>query len=155
MLLDGYGTDWPRKITLRHKGWIGYLQDNKRQAMMAKLTAQAQPKGWQPGQAVIGGAAILSPAFIEKLVRQSLLLREEIYRFKLQEDHIFSLLCYAVGMEIHDFHSGTKPMSIVWRGLEASPQELIEKGKKIVHSVRFWKDMNEEQIRLFFRGRRT
>ena len=152
---SGEGTDWPRQQQLRQSSWIGFLRDRRRRRMLTNLMYQAGQAGWQPGQAVIGGAAIFNPLLIDKLVRNGLLLREEIRRMKLQEDHIFSLLCYASGMELADFHTGDKPMSVIWRGLEFSPDELLARNKKLIHSVRFWKDMREDDIRRFFRERRT
>jgi hypothetical protein len=152
---QGEGTDWPRQQQLRQSGWLGFLRDSRRHRILNNLMVSAERGGWRPGQAVIGGAAIFNPLFINKLVREGLLLREEIRRLKLQEDHIFSLLCYAVGMELGDFHTGDKPMSISWRGLEVAPEELLKRNKKLIHSTRFWKDMREDAIRRFFRERRS
>ncbi|MCL4250844.1 MAG: glycosyltransferase [Anaerolineae bacterium] len=148
------GYDWPRQLIKRQLSPIGWLTRPGRHAMLKRLVDAAQSKGYKLGEHVIGGASILSPLFIQKLNEQGWLLRDEIYRLKLQEDHLFSLLCRAVGMEIGDFGSEGKPMSIGWRGLYESPETLLAQGKKLVHSTRFYKDMNEDRIRAFYRERR-
>jgi hypothetical protein len=38
--------------------------------------------------------------------------------------------------------------------MPASPQELVDNGVALIHSTRYWKDMQEDQIRAFFRLRR-
>jgi hypothetical protein len=61
----------------------------------------------------------------------------------------------SVGMELSDFATGSYPMALRWRGLPCSPEELLARGKKVIHSTKFYKDMKEEDIRAFFRKSRT
>jgi hypothetical protein len=49
---------------------------------------------------------------------------------------------------------GDGVLGVRWRGLPCSPEELLERGKKVVHSVRFWEALDEGQIREHFRTRR-
>jgi hypothetical protein len=149
---DGY--DWPRQLIQQQLSVFGWLRDPSRHRILKQLVTAAQGKGYKPGEHAIGGASILSGAFVQKLSEKGWLLREDIRRIKLQEDHLFSLLCRAVGMEIADFGSEGKPMSIAWRGLYDSPQALLDSGKKLIHSTRFYHDMKEEQIREFYKARR-
>jgi hypothetical protein len=154
-LTSGEGVDWPNDQIQAQTNFLGWLRDRQRSDYLRKLVSMAKANGYKPGDHILGGACIFSAALVEKLVRQGFLLREELRRAKLQNDHIFGLLCKAAGMDMADFHSESKPMAVAWKGLPLSPQELVEKNKKLVHSTRFWKDMNEEQVRLFFRARRT
>jgi hypothetical protein len=73
---------------------------------------------------------------------------------KLGEDHIFGLLIYSVGLRHGDLATGSLPMGLRWRGLPCSPQELINKKKKITHSTQFFEGMSERLIREYFRERR-
>ncbi len=148
------GYDWPRALIKRQMSFLGWLSGPKRHALLRKLVDTARSKGYKIGEHVIGGASILSPKFIQKLSDQGWLLRDEIYRMKLQEDHLFSLLCRAAGMEIGDFGAPGRPMSIAWRGLYEPPQALVDSGKKLIHSTRGYQDIDEEQVRAFFRERR-
>jgi hypothetical protein len=154
-LTSGEGVEWPRQQMSSQAGWIGWLRDSQRSGYLRKLISMARANGYKPGDHVLGGACIFSAALVEKMVRQGFLLREELRRSKLQNDHLFCLICKAAGMDMADYHSDGHPMSVAWRGMAMSPQESVEKGKKLIHSTRFWKDMNEEQVRMFFRARRT
>jgi hypothetical protein len=146
---------WPRQQLLHEIGIRGKLEDAERAEFLRKLVSEAQIHGYQPGEHIIGGVSILNPRFIEKLVDQGLLLREELRRSVLQEDHIYSMLVKAVGMDLGEFGGPEHPLANRWKGLPASPQQLVEMGKKVIHSVRFWQDMKEPEIREFFRARRN
>lgn len=145
---------WPKKQLQTEIGYTGRVQDKERWKMMRMLVAQAQANGYELGEHILGGVSLLNPRFIEKLVKTDLLLREEIRRSLLQEDHIFSLLVKAVGMELGEFGSPNDPMAVRWQGLPCSPQDLIKRNKKITHSIRFWNELNEQDIRAFFRTQR-
>ena len=146
---------WPRQQLLHEIGIRGKLEDAERAEFLRKLVSQAQAHGYQHGEHIIGGVSILNPRFIEKLVDQGLLLREELRRSVLQEDHIYSMLVKAVGMDLGEFGGPAHPLANRWKGLPASPQQLVDMGKKVIHSVRFWQDMKEPEIREFFRARRN
>ncbi len=66
----------------------------------------------------------------------------------------FRLLMMAAGFRFGDLSSDDLPLACTWRGLPASPEELYQKGKKIIHSTRFWKGRKEAQIRQFFKEKR-
>ena len=73
---------------------------------------------------------------------------------EISEDFIFSILTMACGYTMGDFSTGNLPMAIRWRGLPDSPENLITRKKKIIHSVKFWKDMDQKTIRAFFAKKR-
>jgi hypothetical protein len=146
---------WPRQQLQREISFIGWLKDRERCIFLRDLIQRAQAYGYQLGEHVLGGASIFSYAVIEKLLDHNLLLREEIRRSVLQEDHIFSLLVKAVGMDLGDFGGPEQPMAVRWQGLPRSPEALVASGKKLIHSTRFWHAVKEDDIRAFFRAQRT
>ena len=73
----------------------------------------------------------------------------------LGEDHLFSLLAKATGFELGNLSGRNMPVGCAWKGLPASPEQLKKDGKKIIHSVRQWKDMDEQAIRTYFKTERT
>jgi len=154
-LNSGEGVAWPHQQLKRQTHPVMLARDLERTALLRRLNTMAQANGYQPGEHVLGGVVVYNPALIDKLAHHNLLLREELRRSKLQEDHIFALLCKAVGMELGQFSDAAHPMGIAWRGLPASPEQLVYENKKIIHSTRFWRDQNEQQIRAFFRARRV
>lgn len=145
---------WPEKQLKKEISFIGWMQDRSRCELLRLLVASAQANGYVMGEHIIGGVSILSPRFIARIVQDGLLLREELRRSLLQEDHIFSLLVKAVGMELGEFGGPEHPLANRWKGLPAHPEQLVATNKKVIHSTRFWEDMKEPEIRSFFRERR-
>lgn len=146
---------WPSGQLEREIGKRGWLEDRERCEFLRGLVDRARANGYQLGEHIIGGVALMNPVFIERLVHGGLLLREELRRSVLQEDHLFSLLVKAVGMDMGEFGGPDDPLANRWQGLPASPEHLAATGKKVIHSVRFWQDMTEAEIRAFFRARRA
>lgn len=146
---------WPAAQLRKEISWQGWLRDRSRCEMLRELVKAAQANGYVMGEHIIGGVSILSPRFIERLVNDGLLLREELRRSVLQEDHLFSMLVKAVGMELGEFGGPEHPLANRWKGLPAHPEKLVASNKKVIHSTRFWEDMQEPEIRAFFRARRT
>jgi hypothetical protein len=72
----------------------------------------------------------------------------------LEEDHIFALLVKALGMDLGEFAGAGGPMALALPGLPCAPQELLDRGKKVTHSLRYWADMDQDMIRTFFRDHR-
>ncbi|MBE2269012.1 MAG: hypothetical protein IAE80_12340 [Anaerolinea sp.] len=153
-LFAGKGIEYPRDRARYEASNLGWLRDRQRCSTMRLYMQQARANGWRDGEHILGGTAIYNPEFIKRLVNGDYLLREELRRTMLQEDHLWGMLCYAVGMKIARFHIPENPLAVVWKGLPRSPQALVEVGAKIVHSTRYWNGMNEDQIRAFFRHKR-
>lgn len=122
---------------------------------LRRMLLPALRAGYGFGEHVYGGGFFLSYACVEKLYRSGILTNPRLSGVRLQEDHITSLGVKAVGMGLGDFASGNGPAAQTWIGLPAAPAELVAKGKKVVHSVRSWRDMNEAQVRAWFRERRV
>jgi hypothetical protein len=115
---------------------------------------KAKKNGYELGEHCMGGSYFISPECIRRLYRNNLLARQEIRWCELQEDWIFGLLIYSVGLKHGDFATGHFPMGLRWRGLPCSPEELLTRKKKLAHSTRFYRNLSEEEIRGFFRGQR-
>ena len=153
-VFDGKGIEWPRRRLINETNMLGWLRDRQRCATLRYYLQLARTHGYQLGEHILGGAALYSPVFIERLVDRGFLLREELSRCVLHEDHLFGLLCKAVGLELAGRTVPEFPLAVVWRGLPSSPESLAENGASVVHSTRSWQGMNEDDIRAFFRARR-
>jgi hypothetical protein len=123
--------------------------------LLRALRARALVHGYHDGEHFMGGAVFLSGECVRRLAAADLLYRRDLRWSRLEEDHLFSLMIRSLGMEIADFVTGDRPMGLRWRGLPSSPEALLTRGKKVVHSTRFWNTMTEDEIRRFFRERRN
>ncbi len=118
---------------------------------LRKIYIKAKKNGYNAGESVFGGAYFMSRALLEKLNEEKLLPNYYFSNLNLGEDHLFSLLAKATGFELGNLASNNMPFGCAWKGLPASPEQLKNDGKKIIHSVRQWKEMGEHEIRSYFK----
>jgi hypothetical protein len=120
-----------------------------------KLLVAALRRGYRLGAHIYGGGFFLSYPCVERLYQMGVLTNDRMSNLRLQEDHITSVAVVAAGFKLGDFASGAGPMAQAWRGLPAAPETLIARGKKVVHSVHYYREMKETDVRGFFRERRS
>ncbi len=144
---------WPRQQLLRETGWP-YLLKHPHQLRgvlcLRHLIKTAQSNNYELGEHCMGGSYFLSGVCVRRLAEANLLSRTEIGWSLVHEDQLFGLMIKAIGMRLGDFATGNWPMGLRWRGLPCSPQTLLDRGKKVTHSTRFWQDLEETEIRAFF-----
>lgn len=133
---------------------IGAFREPAASREMRRLLFAARRNGYELGEHCLGGAAFFNAAAFRAMAARNMLVRPDLLRSHLGEDHLFGLLARACGFRIADFASNDLPLGAAWRGLPCSPEELLRRGKKLTHSVRFWGDMDEAGIRRFFSERR-
>jgi hypothetical protein len=124
--------------------------------LIAKLVVRARRNGYKLGESIMGGAVVYRHEAIAALDDAGLLGRAELTATRLQEDQIFGLCLLSLGYQLGEFGNryDDLPMGVQWRGLPASPEELMERGKSIVHSTKSFRSMDEESIRSEFRSAR-
>ncbi|MCB5207746.1 hypothetical protein [Methylovorus mays] len=149
---------WPRR-KLAHKlkinmALIFHPGAWKSWWFLYRLSRRSIQHGYEPGEHCLGGAYFVSSECVRRLIQHQLLAREEFFWSELQEDHIFGLLIYSVGLRHGDFATGAFPMGLRWRGLPSSPAALLANNKKVTHSTRFFGDEDESAIRAFFKVQR-
>ena len=151
---DPWDISWPRQEILKICTTISFIR--KPVTHWALLTAykKALRNGYITGESVFGGSYFMSEKALRALDEMKRLPDLRLKTVNLEEDHVFSLLIKAAGMKLGDLSSGSLPLACTWRGLPASPEELYAKGKKIIHSTRFWKERKEAKIRQFFKEKR-
>ena len=144
----------PANVIWRESGIRGYFRNLERRKLLHGWIKLARRNGYRLGEFVQGGSNFQSYACIHSMVNKGFLNTTAIKDSEISEDFIFSLLTVASGYRMADFSTGNFPMGIRWRGLPDSPENLIARKKKIIHSIKFWNDMDQKSIREFFRQQR-
>ncbi|MDB5110293.1 MAG: hypothetical protein JWR67_1407 [Mucilaginibacter sp.] len=145
---------WPQQRILNGTRTWKFFRRPIANWQLIKLYRQALKNGYLTGESVFGGAYFMSEALLIKLFNSGLLPNYSFLSLNLGEDHIFSLLAKSLGFDLENLSSNGLPFGCAWKGLPVSPEKLLQDKKKIIHSVRFWNDLNEAEIRTYFKNRR-
>ena len=140
---------WASRTLSRSCGVRG-LRHPQTRRLLRRLRTDAISHGYEMGEAPQGGGYIHSPALVRAMSDRGLLSPSGLAQCQLGEDQIFGLLAYACDFAIGEFSGPHGPLAVRWRGLNASPQVLINQGSLVVHSVRFFGDLGEKEIRGWF-----
>lgn len=150
----GADVDASRKRLLYETGSFGWLMDRKRCAKMRYYRQFAMGNGYQDGEHILAGASFYSPKLMNKFIHGDFLLREEISRSELPENHLFALLTRSAGLELGSLEMSEQPMTITAESASLSPEEFVKQGGKVIHSTKNWANWSEQQVRDFFKARR-
>jgi hypothetical protein len=146
---------WPRDRVLNGATTWRFIKRPIANIFLRKEYLKAIKNGYRAGESVFGGAYFMSKALLVALAQNRSLPNYNFRTLNMGEDHLFGLLAKAVGFHLGDLSSGSLPFACAWKGLPASPEELMKKGKKIIHSTRNWQNLKEEEIRTWFKEERS
>ena len=130
----------------------------RKRALPKSLDQLLQPalkNGYELGEHITAPGSALSRAAAERLVAHPLFGHPSFRPTRLGDDHLISLMLISMGLKLGDFATGDLPLGVWLRKLEWSPEDLVAKGKCVVHSVRGYQALNEEQVRERFRTLRS
>jgi hypothetical protein len=139
---------------LRAETGIRGLRHPKVRMQLRYYLSLARTHGYIYGESALGGAYIHNFEAANRIYSNGWFNRPWLASSKLGEDHIMALLTYAAGYHIADFGGPEDPLALRWRGLPAHPEELLAKRKLVTHSVRFWGNLTENDIRRIFKEAR-
>jgi glycosyltransferase involved in cell wall biosynthesis len=151
-LHDNY---WPRKQIIKDTCTLKMLRRPVANWYFRQLFIRALRNGYELGENIQGGCYFMSFECIRRLNNAGLLPLRLLKNVNFGEDLMFSLLVKSIQMNLGDLGSKPDPIGCCWQGLPASPETLQKEGKKIIHSVRFWDNMSEKDIREFYANVRT
>jgi hypothetical protein len=152
---EPWDISWPKNQITKYTSSYKFFRRPLANTLLWMYYRKALQNGYRTGESVFGGVCFVSEPFIQNLYERGLLPNFRLKSINLEEDHLFALLAKSAGFKFGNLSSAQLPFGCAWQGLPAPPHELIERGKKIIHSVRYWKDMNEEDIRSYFREKRN
>jgi hypothetical protein len=120
------------------------------------LVTKAKRNGYKLGESVLGGVALYSREAVVALHQAGALSDRVLPQSRLQEDHLYAIWLAALGFGLADFGTGNDngPMGVKHLGLPAHPDELIEKRKALIHSTKYFADLDETGVRSLFRSNR-
>lgn len=113
----------------------------------------ALERGYSPGEHCIAAGCAIAAPFIADLAARGAFERPERWLATLfGDDVMLGALARALGHDLVDLHEvfGLKHV-----GLAGPPQELVDRGFAVVHSVKNDPDHDEDAVRAFFRERRA
>jgi hypothetical protein len=122
---------------------------------LRKYFRKAFANGYNIGENVFGGAYFLSEALLMALDEADLLPVYRLKNSRMEEDHIFSILAKVLKFDIGDLGRDELPFGVYWKRLPASPETLLLKKKKVIHSTRSWENLNEQDIRAYYSALRV
>ena len=154
---DGQPRDfkWSADHIKKESGFQLSPARRKMAEVMNSLLEPAMKNGYELGENIIAPGSMTSRAACEKMSAHPLFGSPAFGLSKLGDDHVTSLLLRALGFELADFATGDLPLAVWLKKLEWSPEEIVKRGKCITHSVRGYKNLNEEQVRAEFRRLRS
>lgn len=120
-------------------------------SVMRSLLSEACANGYEYGEHALAPGSILSRGACEALSAHPLYGDERFGKAGLCDDHIHAMFLRAVGLELGDFACDDLPLGTWSENIEWSPEELVRRGKSVVHSVRGYGDWNEDAVRTEFR----
>lgn len=142
---------WPRNYMFDITCTWKVLKRPVANSALKKYFRLAFANGYEIGENIFGGAYFFSEAALISLSAAGLLPVYQLKNSRMEEDHIFSMLVKVVNFEMGDLAAGELPFGVMWQTLPASPEKLLLKKKKVIHSTRSWKELDETGIRQFFR----
>ena len=149
---DGEIRDWSwaaRTIGIE-TGPRGLIHPGRR-AVLRELLCLATANGYISGEHPLGAGLIHSLKAADEIRARGWFQLPVLATSRLGEDMLMGLITVAAGYRIADFGRPGDPLAMKWRGLPAHPRELLADGKVLTHSVRYWNDLREPEIRETFR----
>lgn len=152
---DGGARDWsPAAERLRRELGLRGLGRPRRRAALRTLVARAAALDYALGAHALG-TCLLAPRLLRAWSELGWLDLPALGTSQLCDDQIVGLLAAAAGFRTEEMSGPGDLMAVQWKGLPSSPGDLLASGKALVHSVRFFGDLDERQIRAAFLEART
>lgn len=122
---------------------------------LRELYRDARAHGYVDGEHCLGAAVYFSYAALRAIGDSGMLDACQLQPSILGEDHLRGLVIRACGIETAEFEQGEDPLCLDWLQLPCAPERIVERGKKIIHTVKRWHDLDQGAIRAYFRRLRN
>lgn len=103
-----------------------------------------------------GGAYAISRSFVREMKSRGFLNSPLRWLYlPIVEDRMMGAYCAAVDLVLGDFSAPGEPFGVQAGGLPHSPQELVDMGYSIIHSLKGNNGQSESEIRAWYKARRA
>lgn len=116
--------------------YAGWLKKPQLSRALYKIWRGAKRNGYVNGDHCLGGAVFMSAAFVKSLTGSPLCTSQALKDCELGDDHMFGLVAAYLGFKLVDFAPDPLPMGLRGVGLPDTPENLVRRNKKIIHSVK-------------------
>jgi hypothetical protein len=123
--------------------------------VLRPLLRVATANGYEPGEHALGCVVGIRTELLRDWQARGWLDDTRILPTRLSDDHLMGLVARAAGYGIAEVGGAGSPVAVKWKGLPASPPDLIASGALVTHSVRAWGEWDEVGIRRYFREARA
>jgi hypothetical protein len=122
--------------------------------LLKKQYSAALRNGYRTGESVFGGAYFMSYALVKTLADKGLLPNRRFKALNLGEDHLFAILATGNGFSLGSLSNENQPFACAWKGLPAAAEKMYKEGRKLIHSVKSFGQLDEAAIRTFYQMKR-
>jgi len=140
---------------LQSRGGLRSIGQLKARSFVGELLARASKTNYVLGEHAQGGAQFFKREMINHWKSRGWLGDFGVSKLPIAEDGLFGLMAHASGYSIADIGGPGGLLNIAWKGLPSSPDQIHDSGAYATHSVRSFENMNETQIRSYFKEKRT
>jgi hypothetical protein len=120
------------------------------------IIQQAILNGYRLGEHCSGGGYAISKSCLVSMRQAGLLDQPTLWlQAPLGEDTIIALSATSVDFGVQGFEASGDPFAVKHFGLPDTPEQLVQRGHSIIHSVKDHGGWREEEIRGYFRARRV
>jgi len=137
--------------SIRSRGGLRSIAHVKGRQFTHDLLMLAESTEYELGEHALGGAQFFSRKMVADWSSLGWLQDRGLSTLPIADDGSLGLMAYAAGYRIQDIGGPGGLLNVAWKGLPSSPEEIAASGAYITHSVRSYKNRNENEIRGFFR----
>jgi hypothetical protein len=119
------------------------------------MVKRAESHGYTRGDMCTGGACFILAKAITAMDQHGYFDLEVLKHSKLMDDALMALACYAAGYKLADLPEEDNVLAVNWRRLPMPVEELVSRGRKIVHPIKDEDVSIEPTVRAYFQKRRA
>jgi hypothetical protein len=116
--------------------YVGWMTQPRLARALLRMHRIARKNGYVNGDHCLGAAIFMSPKFVQGLTTSPVSMSTDLKDCGLGDDHLYGLAAGYLGLRQVDFAADPLPLGLSGVGLPDTPENLIRRGKKIVHSVK-------------------